>query len=474
MLSQLFFAVLLDATYAFEWMGCESFPGFGSATDSVTLDPKVSGGGSFNITTMDFLGSRSCHGAADLTWGHHGAYSCGTAGEVKFERQGVWIEVHTLGGLVFGKVLCPHISFQVGKRVNIPVEDLAAKCSSLTFNNCGTFYDTLSSTADGSVLHRSSTPSCQMNSKRLANGPALHCTGTVCQWACSQPIASPPALGSCGKECSADSDCAGCGGDGRCKGSDNIDRICVDAPSSIPKDPEPQATAVDWPEAWSADMFTLTYNDFSSKSKTQTGRFYYDYKNLRQKQDYGKTALLYMGGASGKPAKFYFIAFGVFCFYVDVTDPLTHEVAPIPRPDFMKVCADAQMGSYVGREKVSDEWADHYNCSVAYDNQTISFQSWHSLGLGATAFGRPLQLSAGDSKPNWQAPRLTTTWYSNVTIGPQPDSLFVAPKVCLPIPQVLAEAHFGSKLTDLNFLDEAIQEKAVKLLLESQDVSLFV
>ena len=85
--------------------------------------------------------------------------------------------------------------------------------------------------------------------------------------------------------------------------------------------------------------------------------------------------------------------------------------------------------------QVLGEWADHYTCSVEYDNQTIAFQTWHSLGFKTTA-GLPMALSAGDSKPTWQAPRLTTAWYSNVSTDPSavPASLFHLPKLCIPIP----------------------------------------
>ena len=197
-------------------------------------------------------------------------------------------------------------------------------------------------------------------------------------------------------------------------------------------------------------MATITYNDFSSKTKHQGGRFYYDNANRRQKQDFGETALLYIGGntTSKKPSRFYFEAFGVACFYVDTTDPITHVDIGPPTPDFMSKCADLKMGDYVGREKVSGEWADHYNCSVFYDNQTIAFQSWHSLGLGKTKFGLPLALSSGDSKPNWQAPRLTTTIYSNHTSGPQDPSLFKVPRFCIPIPQERVRAGLGLAETE--------------------------
>eukprot|EP00930_Biecheleria_cincta_P020828 TRINITY_DN15570_c0_g1_i1.p1 TRINITY_DN15570_c0_g1~~TRINITY_DN15570_c0_g1_i1.p1 ORF type:complete len:488 (+),score=61.35 TRINITY_DN15570_c0_g1_i1:104-1567(+) len=455
------------------WAGCESFPGFGSAVDNVRFSIGEDTG-SFNITTIDFLGSRSCHGFGDLTWGHHGTYTCGETGEVQFERQGVWIEAHTVGGLLFGKVLCPHISLKKAERAEISLGDLASKCASVTFNNCATFYDTLASNVSANELHRSSAPSCKSDPTRKANGPPLLCRGPTCQAPCKhmlppqRPNPTDVALGSCGKQCKADADCSGCGSSGRCKGADQVTKICVDAPSSVPETPAAAATGIDWPNSWAADMFTLTYNDFSDKTKTQGGRFYYDFARGRQLQDFGKTSLLYITGAKGQPSKFYFKAFGLACFYVETTDPGTKEAIGIPRPNFMQACANMHAASYVGREKVLGEWADHYTCSVNMDNQTIAFQSWHSLGLGTDSFGLPLALSAGDSKPTWQAPRLTTTWYSNVTTGPEavPNSMFAPPKFCVRIPGQEAETRLGlgSESFLASFGDYDVRERALKVL----------
>ena len=81
------------------------------------------------------------------------------------------------------------------------------------------------------------------------------------------------------------------------------------------------------PQVWSADMTTITYNDYSDKVKHQGGRFFYDWPHRRQKQDFGTTALLYVGANASEPghkSKFYFVAFGFACFYVDTEDPITH------------------------------------------------------------------------------------------------------------------------------------------------------
>ena len=58
---------------------CESFPGFGSARDLVELvaaDGVNGRQGSFNISTDDYLSSRSCNSTVSLKWGHYGSYKC--------------------------------------------------------------------------------------------------------------------------------------------------------------------------------------------------------------------------------------------------------------------------------------------------------------------------------------------------------------------------------------------------------------
>ena len=170
--------------------------------------------------------------------------------------------------------------------------------------------------------------------------------------------ASPSSAGSCGLQCSSDADCQLCGSTGRCLGSDSITRICVDAPAQTPASPKASPVGLDWPDLWAADMVSVTYNDFRDKMSTKQGRFYYDFKHLRQKQDFGRTSLIYVG------SKFYFVAFGFTCFYVDAKDPLSKEEVAIPRPNFMRACAEVEAAKYVGRELVHGEWADHYSCAT--------------------------------------------------------------------------------------------------------------
>jgi hypothetical protein len=117
------------------FVGCESFPGFGSALDNVVLGAS----GRFNITTTDYMFSHSCDAGADLEWGHSGTFSKRAANDTNvyaFHRDELWLRAQTFSGLAFGRVLCPKLSLSLGAVVNLPVESVARLCSSLTFNNC--------------------------------------------------------------------------------------------------------------------------------------------------------------------------------------------------------------------------------------------------------------------------------------------------------------------------------------------------
>lgn len=167
-------------------------------------------------------------------------------------------------------------------------------------------------------------------------------------------------------------------------------------------------------------------------------------------------------------SRFYFVLDRRLCVYVHTEDPLTHLDIAITRPDWMEVCAKLGAAAYVGRERVLGEWADHYNCSVTYNGETDSFQTWHSLGLGTTPYGLPLALSAGDSQPNWEKPRLNSIWYANVTQGPDavPASTFHVPRVCLPLPpeaQAALQADLG--LPCLSRLPSAFADGHVRAVL---------
>lgn len=216
-------------------------------------------------------------------------------------------------------------------------------------------------------------------------------------------------------------------------------------------------------------MLSLNYADDSNKTKVNSGRFYYDWPNMRQKQDFGKTALTYISAnAAINQSRFYFES-GPVCVYVHTEDPLTHTDITVSRPDWMKVCADLGAAKYVGREKLRGEWTDHYNCSVTYNGETDSFQTWHSLGMGASPFGTPMALSAGDSTPNWEKPRLNSIWYSNVSVGTSvvPADAFKLPLICIPIPGARLLSQLGlvrSRDMFTAFSREGIRSRIEQLL----------
>lgn len=120
-------------TYA----GCESFPGFGSARDEVEFASNR-----FNITTHDFIYSRSCSNVskADLIWGHSGSFVKSALSNdssiFAFTRDEVWLKALTRSGQVFGRLLCPHVTLPLGQRTTVPLERIMTLCASVTFNNC--------------------------------------------------------------------------------------------------------------------------------------------------------------------------------------------------------------------------------------------------------------------------------------------------------------------------------------------------
>merc|ERR1712137_1511553 len=77
-----------------------------------------------------------------------------------------------------------------------------------------------------------------------------------------------------------------------------------------------------------------------------------------------------------------------------------------------------------------DEWVDHWSCHLDYTSaqQQITFQNFHSLGLGKVPKGLPVRVTGGNSAPNGQkgSPRLSTVWYKDFITGPNatsPDTL---------------------------------------------------
>jgi len=178
--------LFLQVANGSDWHGCESFPGFGSASDDVTLSvTSGSNGGQFNITTGDFLSFfGKCKGSPDLVWSHRGSYECDADGGsgVTFTRSAVTIRPLTTSGVAFGKVLCPNLPLTAGESSEVPLDQIGSLCASLTFNNCAVFRDAFG--GNTSVLRRSSAPSCKMDAAPVPDGPPMACTSSTCEWPC--------------------------------------------------------------------------------------------------------------------------------------------------------------------------------------------------------------------------------------------------------------------------------------------------
>ena len=164
------------------WNGCEIFPGFGSAKDNVEI-----AGGRFNITTLDYITNNEClQSTPDLVWWHFGSYKCINANSASFTREGLFMQPNTLAGEIFGKVLCPHVKLTKGIATTIPVNQISQLCSSLSFNACETFYDSVLFNTSSLGLKRSKAPSCSADSVLVSDGPDLDCVSAEdCSTPCS-------------------------------------------------------------------------------------------------------------------------------------------------------------------------------------------------------------------------------------------------------------------------------------------------
>ena len=104
----------------------------------------------------------------------------------------------------------------------------------------------------------------------------------------------------------------------------------------------------------------------------------------------------------------------------------------------MSRCTAAGFGTYMGREKVAGEWADHFSCNLTFPSkkdEKLVFQSWNALGLGKVARGTELRVTGGDNHPskNTGTPRLQTNLYSNFTPWAVDPAAFDHPKFCIPV-----------------------------------------
>lgn len=260
--------------------------------------------------------------------------------------------------------------------------------------------------------------------------------------------------GTCGYECSADSDCSGCGSAGACSCPDGEDVSfkeigcsCVSAPADAPAGDSVIEDSV-WPSKWTANVDAWDYGNFSHEAGEAHGKFYYDGDNARTRADLapyidGKDAKQIWLADLSKGTSKYYVKKGAVCIYFSIHDPPTGALVGVEYPDWMKRCNDAGYAHFVGREQVNvdgnDEWADHWSCRLDYAaaNQSINFQNWHSLGNGNVPKGLPVRVTGGNSDPNptQGSPRLNTVWYTKFITGDDAsqDSDFKAPKLCIPV-----------------------------------------
>jgi hypothetical protein len=214
-----------------------------------------------------------------------------------------------------------------------------------------------------------------------------------------------------------------------------------------------------WPNQFTAHAEAWCYGDFTAKTATAKGKFYYDGTNGRSRADWapyinGKDATQIWIGESGAQSSNYYVKTGKVCIYFPITDPGTtdHFSIGIESANWVQKCDTAGFAKYVGREQVSidnkEVWTDHWSCHLAYAgaNQSITFQNWHSLGLDSIPKGLPLRVTGGNSAPDGKkgSPRLNTVWYSNFTVGPDAfkPSDFAKPKFCIPVPLEEAQTFF--------------------------------
>lgn len=270
--------------------------------------------------------------------------------------------------------------------------------------------------------------------------------------------------GTCGYQCTVDSECGGCGTAGKCScpGGPRLysatECTCVSAPESAPADAYNVADTA-WPAQWTADVDSWCYGSWDAKVTTASGKFFYD-------RTLGTTRADWTPYTNGHDAKqvwivkdgksHYYVKMGPICLDIPIGDPGQNK-APvgIEEPDWIKRCDEAGMATYVGREQVNvngkDEWTDHWACHIQYDkvNQTINFQNWNSLGLGSVPKGLPVRVTGGNSQPNptMGSPRLNSVWYRNFVSGPnatKPED-FIVPNfgLCVPVAKHELTSFFG-------------------------------
>lgn len=274
--------------------------------------------------------------------------------------------------------------------------------------------------------------------------------------------------GTCGYQCVGDDDCSGCGDAGQCSCPDGQDVTffqtscsCVSVPADPPAEPESDVALSVWPAQWTASVDAWSYGDFSDTTGEAHGKFYYDEVRQRTRADWspytsGKDATqVWIADAAAGTSKYY-VKTGAVCISFGITDPGIEGKPDVgmETSDWMKRCNDAGFAHFVGREQVQGEWADHWSCRLDYAtaNQSITFQNWHSLGLGQTPKGLPVRVTGGNSAPDAQkgSPRLNSVWYYDFDTSESStkDEDFVKPsKFCIPVGETEAAAFFGHEVT---------------------------
>jgi hypothetical protein len=175
--------------------------------------------------------------------------------------------------------------------------------------------------------------------------------------------------GTCGNQCTADTDCSGCGDTtGACSCPDaggtfpQISCSCVNAPANPPDVPPVSARDSVWPSQWTADVEAWTYADFTNKTSVSQGHFFYDGNGGHSRADWhpfssGKdaTQVWIADLRASPPTSNYYVKSGPLCIYFPITDPST-AAAPavgVEKPDWMSSCVDAGWAKHVGREQVA-------------------------------------------------------------------------------------------------------------------------
>jgi len=301
--------------------------------------------------------------------------------------------------------------------------------------------------------------------------------------------------GTCGYQCTEDSECGGCGTAGKCSCPNGkiafyqTSCTCVSAPAHAPVGATDVGDSV-WPSQWTANLAVWNYKDSTDKAEDASGKFWYDAKLGKTRTDWivgKKGKQVWIGSTGTNPKSEYYATVGIkiatLCLKFSITDPgqKGKPVVGIETPDWMKRCNDSGFAKYVGREQVNvngrDEWVDHWSCRLDYinslTNQSITFQNWHSLGANGSNLpkGLPLRVTGGNSVViQGQAPRMNSVWYSDFIAGEHAtkDSDFKPPTnplgiPCAPLMADKVKNFFGYEPSTDHVMSHAFRQRAAFL-----------